>query len=534
MLDLVRWLALLFLVSVAVLATPRAVRAEGEDRATSTQWEWQPCVPGAPGCFLDADGTWRREGPRYRLLLERDPRYLLTAIEMTALVGIGTVWYWLEKDNVLDWDLDSIRMRFHGDAYRFDNNDFAMNFVWHAMSGTAFYTFARAADLDVLGAFTSGFLASMLWEFVVEFRERVSINDQIVTPGAGLVFGEFFYKLGRYFGSAPGGGRAKHRILKWTAGLPVAIQDAITGREARSAGAPADERGFHPDIAARFRIAYGPGLAAVESGPDFVLHEVDFEGTLVSLPGYLRPGHFQRFFADANLTTFRFRTRVGGRDSGHGIELSGDTMLLGLHHQAIDEGASGGRWGGAVTLGTSVAYLYRREHYDSFQDELAPFGFPGLALDTHTFLGATSIHLGVRAHGEFAGVHSAAYAAWDEANPMGRAKTILRKQDYYFGWGGSARFTAEVRLPWITAGGAIRTGVWNSQEGLDRTQDQVADDVEGRDRAFDAELYLRLLPFGGPLFVEAGHRLQRRRSEMEGLEARYQLRVTQARLGMQW
>lgn len=536
MLDSFRRLAIASLAFAIPLALAASAQAEERLSLDGGDLAFRTCDPGASGCFLDADGRYRREDSLYRAMFDgRDPKYLRTAVELTALVGIGTAWYWFEKDkNALDWDLDSIRMRFRAEAYRYDNNPFPMNFIWHAMSGSFYYAFARANDLDVFASFASGFLASWLWEFVMEFRERVSINDQIVTPGAGVVFGEFIYKLGRYFGSSPGGGRAKHKALRWTVGLPVALHDAMDGRTPPPPGSRADERGFHPDIAARFRLSYGPGLASATTGPDFVIHEVDFEGTLVSLPGYLRPGHFQRFFADANLTSLRLRTRIGGSGSGRGMEMSGETVLLGLHHQAIDEGGSGGAWGGAATIGTSVTYLYRREHFDHFDDELAPFGFPGLHLDTHTYLGRASLHLGARAHGEFAGVHSGAYPAWEDDHPMGRAKTILRKQGYYYGWGGSARFLAELRMPWLVFGGSIRTGVWNSDEGLDRTQNQVKDDVRGRDRALDMEGYLRLLPFDGPLFVEASHRVQRRRSEMEGYDARWALSSSHVRLGMQW
>ena len=49
---------------------------------------------------------------------------------------------------------------------------------------------------------------SVAWEFTVEFRESVSINDVILTSAAGTVIGEYLHWLGRYFDSACGGAAA--------------------------------------------------------------------------------------------------------------------------------------------------------------------------------------------------------------------------------------------------------------------------------------------------------------------------------------
>ena len=47
---------------------------------------------------------------------------------------------------------------------------------------------------------------STIWEYVLEWREKASINDLIVTPIAGIAMGERFYRLIDYVGSAPPGG----------------------------------------------------------------------------------------------------------------------------------------------------------------------------------------------------------------------------------------------------------------------------------------------------------------------------------------
>jgi hypothetical protein len=489
----------------------------------------QVCGPSEAGCFLEVDGQWRSAHATYRRsLLERDPSYWRAAGEMVLFLGIGTAWYWIERDrNAFDWDFQGWRQRFDEESYRFDNNPFQVNFMGHALSGLTYYGMSRANDLGVLASFAYTFMASWMWEFVIEFKERVSINDQIVTPMAGMAVGEFFYKLSRYVTSAPGGGGRKHRALKWSVGLGVAAHDWLDGRAPPHEDLPADERGFGTDISARFRFAYGAGAARPSEGAQFAVHELAFDGTLVSLPGYLRPGHYGLFFTDANVSSMRVRLRFASE--GRGGEMDGDAILLGYHRQAIAEGRRG-QWGQATTVGMNVSYLYRREEYDAFVDRLAITGLPGLALDVHLFAGPALFRIGARLNGDFAGVHSQAYPAWDVRYPGEHPKTILRREQYYYGWGGTGRWLFEVRLPYVELGAAVRYGAWRSQEGLDRSQADVTVDVRARDRALDVEAWLRVVPFDFGLFLEASCELRRRWSWVESFTAdrelvRYQLSV---------
>ena len=97
--------------------------------------------------------------------------------------------------------------------------------------GGAVYSIARANHHYPATAFGYSFLASFLWEFVLEFKEKVSVNDVIVTPGTAVPIGEFFYKLGLYLDTAadPSTGAA---IAQWSLGTGVAFDRALDGRPA--------------------------------------------------------------------------------------------------------------------------------------------------------------------------------------------------------------------------------------------------------------------------------------------------------------
>ena len=50
-------------------------------------------------------------------------------VGITAGLVVGSVAYWVDQDqNVADWDDPSLRARFSGAAWRFDNNNLVVNF----------------------------------------------------------------------------------------------------------------------------------------------------------------------------------------------------------------------------------------------------------------------------------------------------------------------------------------------------------------------------------------------------------------------
>lgn len=126
---------------------------------------------------------------------EERPHYMRPALEIGAGLAAASAWYVLDRRNVFDWDRPSARQRFNGEAWRFDNNPFPINFIWHPLSGSGMYALARGNRLGVWSSFVYVLAGSSVWEFAIEFNEKVSISDLIATPGAGLVIGEFAHKL---------------------------------------------------------------------------------------------------------------------------------------------------------------------------------------------------------------------------------------------------------------------------------------------------------------------------------------------------
>jgi hypothetical protein len=81
----------------------------------------------------------------------------------------------------------------HGPVH--DSDDFFLNYVTHPYFGAAYYMGARSAGASAPYSFIYSTLAStFFWEYGIEaFAEVPSMQDLIITPVIGSVFGEAFY-----------------------------------------------------------------------------------------------------------------------------------------------------------------------------------------------------------------------------------------------------------------------------------------------------------------------------------------------------
>ncbi|MCX6220563.1 MAG: DUF3943 domain-containing protein [Bacteroidia bacterium] len=76
-----------------------------------------------------------------------------------------------------------------------DNDLWIVNYVGHPYQGAYFYNAVRSQNASILQSSLFCFGHSMLWEYVTEaFFEQPSIQDLIVTPITGIVFGELAHR----------------------------------------------------------------------------------------------------------------------------------------------------------------------------------------------------------------------------------------------------------------------------------------------------------------------------------------------------
>lgn len=413
-----------------------------------------------------------------------EPDYLRAFLENTALLGVGTAWYWLDDRNVVDWDFTSLT-RFDEDAYRFDNNEFPLNFVGHPLAGAAYYGLPRANRLGLYASFAYGLLTSFVWEFFLEFKERFSVNDFIVTPLGGLPIGEGFIRLGRWLDSSA------HPALAWTLGFPVAIHEALDGRSVGRDGPEAsDEDPGHAEVLIDYGGAWAIGSGDA-SGPGFDVHRIGASASFVALESYRQPGQTVRGFFDGEVTRLRMDALVSS--IGAGFEIEADTMFLGLHVRDLS-GTRERLSGSSALIGTSVSHFLRFENFDRWHERLSYTGFPGLALQLEEHLAPVLVGFDLRAQAIF-GAATANYelSRWLRRHPGETPKSVLTSQQYWYGWGWVARgeFTLGVGPVQMLARG--RYVVLDSQEGYDRNEDRVTFDADGYAQLLESILELRVV-----------------------------------------
>ena len=191
------WLA----IAICVASLLHVSRARADDADTQLRLNDDYFVDRRPGTAVPRDlrAHLRRWAAAARLPA-CDHR-------VDGVLAIGTVWYWKSPSaNTANYDFNSPLDKLSLDAMRFDNNKFVTNMALHPVAGSAYYALARLNHLSVpvSAAFAVGY--STIWEYVLEWREKASINDLIVTPLGGVALGEGFYRLIDYMGSAPAGG----------------------------------------------------------------------------------------------------------------------------------------------------------------------------------------------------------------------------------------------------------------------------------------------------------------------------------------
>ena len=423
----------------------------------------------------------------------RAPHHLRSFVEMAAGLGLGLSGYWVFKnDNVTDWDNPQLAKRFNGSAWVLDNNGLGINFLGHPAWGSLTYSFARANHQSVAGAFGYSFLTSFIWEFAIEFKEKVSINDVTVTPGTALPIGEFFYKLGLYLDTGHETSTPV-QALRWLLGTGVALDRTLDGR-APPHVTRRDELGFSREIWHEFSAQYGVLAISSAGESSYARYAVGASARLVSLRGYGRVGSFARGFHGAEISDFSLTSEASRY--GGGLLVEADTVLAGYHVQNIERVSHVTR-GSSVTVGTGVGYEYLRSsanHYASVEqaisglrpqfgshtpiarEQFAALDLPGVAADFRRFGGWGSFDLSSRLEPSLGGLGAAAFYDWEAANPEAQSKHVLQKHGYFYGWGGSLRLRARLALGAWRAGFELKYAAYQSIDGRDRFQESVTND----------------------------------------------------------
>ena len=403
------------------------------------------------------------------------PRWGRAAAEASAALGIATIWYWRDlnlnsRDWDIQWDWSSWARKLNGDYVRFDRNEFWTNGGSHPRSGGILHMIGRSNGLGVPQSVLLNAAATTVWEYLVEFREMVSLNDMAVNPLAGLPIGEAVFQLGSFFR------RGRRNVFNWTASTAltplVTLHDWI---DETPAGRPeaVDRLGLSTEPWHRFVLTAGYGGTAFDGDARRPEGHAALHTEIVTTPGYGRPVPAAARVRAGALSALDVELAFDGHTVSDG-RFAAQVLLAGLLRQYVSPGGTG--VGLLAGLGTRFEYTGRKRP-GQFQDLISILGIAGPMVELAVYRGELRLRLRAEGYGDLTMIRPHVYKELLLTTSDFRGfKSPLEWYGYYFagGYTLSGRMTLDYRAWTVTA-----QTTWDSAhsvQSLDRFQETITDD----------------------------------------------------------
>lgn len=498
-----------FVASLATVAlAPELARAEPVARA-SPDPQVGPLYP------VTSDDDPRDDFAAFPLVVHHDKHYVRAGLEVGGIVILGFVDYLLntaarggvrrEGDETWDlrYDWHDFRGKLVGNAYELDANKFNTNFISHPLAGTVYFQAARSNHLSFAEAWAFSILGSSMWEYFGEIRERVSVNDMIVTPASGAAIGEPLMQLAGFFDR--GSPTAANRVLSTLFAPVKAINDVFDGTQPARTTHP-DALGLPTEPWHRFRLYAGAG-ATSQAAPAASARATYADATfgvdlsLANLPGYAGAGRHARLFDDGNVASVSFDAIMSRGDLVHGV-FATRLVPIGFYFRDAGTDRHGRLRGSGAVVGLRLGYEYGVHDYD--RDRARPRDLVSLVSPVgvaaeHTFdRGPLRVRTAIDVAGSIAGVQPYALADYQAGRPIDGLPTATRNNGYYHAYGVTASPSLAVRYGTVELASSYRLDTFRAITGLDEASVDPA--LAGIvDRRSTLRASLSWTPAGGPL-----------------------------------
>ncbi len=391
------------------------------------------------------DSTFTYESPQTTKLLR------VLAVQLTAM-AIGLGYYYMDRDlNALDWEYgyqwSTLKTKFTGDGYAFDSNYFDTNAIAHPVAGTFYYLGARSNRLKPLQSLGVSVASSALWEFAAEFRERVSINDMIVTPLSGVALGESLVQLAAFFDRSCD--TTTNRVLGAIFGPLKTFGDHRDHAQPLRA-TTCDARGW--SLVGEHRFQVGLGAAAVgdldASTNGYGVTELRASAEVIHLRRYGTPGHGWVTWADGNVA--QLEVDVAAASFGlEDVRFQSRSLLAGVHHRDLRQSASGRVVGSEALFGAGFGFEYQRHRHGGEGERLHPIYVleaPASFWRWRYLWGAQRLQATLIASATYAAVGTFALADYLETETGAELSAITRAHGYHHAFG----IAMSPQLTWST------------------------------------------------------------------------------------
>lgn len=386
------------------------------------------------------------------------PARLGRALLETGLVIVaGMAWYYYDnsnkRDRLLESKEDILKNLRIVSVLKFDDNVYETNAVAHPGAGALYYLAGRTNGFNQWQSFCFALGGSAFWEYIVEFREIISINDMIQTPFGGWIIGESLFQLAAFYAanSSPNwlhdfiSGRVDVAKYRYTQGLNQPFHNAI----------------LYAGVYGQVHESFGVNLG------------MDME--LYSVKKLKQSGRLDQFFFDTPYSRTVITSSFGTPRGLTSLFLFAEAGLFGYAKQAIHY-ADGKKSGYSVFLSLNSAFSYNNLVTDDFHNKVGMIHLLGSAADISLIKNDFTLRLRSSLFGDFAQVQSAGlkkyynagHSAKDVEN-MGALTTA--NTGYYFAYGATYRQLATADYKTLQLGLELTYSRFYSINGDGRTND---------------------------------------------------------------
>ncbi len=455
-------------------------------------------------------------------------RNLLRGIaECSALMAVSQINYWLKYSNwIEDWQYkltwkDQTKRIFGLDGQKFDSNPFVTNWT-HALSGALYYNFARTNGLDLYDSSLFTTITSLYWEFIVEWREVISVNDNIFTSLGGIAIGESFFQLGSYFNGRTG-------LLNNIAGIltnPIMVINRLLDKNRGYSYAVPDKRLMTVYFGSYFSMEDREAEAKSRN------HFIGFQSSLTYLPRIIETGKLQKRIKGLAISEVDLNLELTEKGIMDEMNVNSRNMYNGSYTHHIRKYEDDRIWGHSMFYSLISGYDFYKEKsiapYDSdaeykyidesmlvetptrFTDKLAVINIIGPYMEWQYYFGKWKLMLTNAVTLDFALVNAFALNTYTETGDVSYTKATLYNYGYYYGLGFTLNSRFHLSYGNIYLNLAYKYQDYNSIEGIDRFQEELINDFNIHDRRgiFNAEFGMRftILPIGLKLKMENRYR----------------------------
>ena len=453
---------------------------------------------------------------------ERKKRPGRAILILSGFILAETIRYWVESKKWReDWNYrftwDDQKTRFFSlAANRFDSNPFVTNWT-HLISGHLYYSMGRYYNLSQFESVLLSMGSSLWWEYVTEWREVISINDNLFSGLGGIALGEPLFQFATYFCRRPG---ILNKAIGFVFNPVFALNDVLAGKRGKSRW-----RGLE-SAKPRLQLTIGHQRRnGLDEAPAVSpLLQVGLDAAYLTIPGFGDPEQHDRggWIKKTILSEISLDMAVG---AGRVQEFSffSRAVLGGFFRQELRPGPRSGVRGYNYFLGLATSFdLFKKAatayydqgeyHYDfaageqapqptDFVDKCAAVNLIGPVFDARFYAGPARFRLALAGSLDFALVNALALNPYSREHDIfePRMKTTLVHYGYYYAFGTTLSAAAGMQFGNFGFSSRCKYQVYGSIEGLDRFQDRVVDDGHIRDSRLACRFELRYSLPGMPV-----------------------------------